>query len=69
MIKEKKSCGLGKFLMVIVGATLMATGFVLIPPLIEKYSNKMYKCSLRNNDIDFENMEPEIITHDKTKGE
>lgn len=47
----------------------MVAGFVVIPPLIEKYSNKMYKTSLRNDDIDFENMGPEIIPNDKTKGE
>ena len=32
---------------------LMAVGFLVIPPLMEKYSNKIYKFSLKKDNIDF----------------
>lgn len=69
MKKERKSCGLSKFLMFVGGATLMVAGFIVIPPLMEKYSNRMYKSSLKKEEIDFDNMGPEIVPHEKTKGE
>ena len=48
---------------------LMAVGFLVIPPLMEKYSNKIYKFSLKKDNIDFENMGPEVENKEESKGE
>ena len=48
---------------------LMAVGFLVIPPLMEKYSNKIYKFSLKKDIIDFENMGPEVVNKEESKGE
>ena len=48
---------------------LMAVGFLVIPPLMEKYSNKIYKFSLKKDNIDFENMCPEVVNKEESKGE
>lgn len=69
MKKGKKNSGLRKLLMVIGGATLTVAGFIVIPLLLEKYSNKIYKSSLKREQIDFDNMGPEIVLHDKMEGE
>lgn len=69
MKKEKKSSGLRKFLMAVGGAALTVAGFIVILPLLEKYSSRAYKASLKREKIDFDNMGPEIVPHDKTEGE
>ncbi len=51
----------------IIAAT--AIGLVVIPPLIKKYGNKLYKSSLKNDEIDIENMGPEIVRKEKAKEE
>ena len=48
---------------------LMAVVFLVIPPLMEKYSNKIYKFSLKKDNIDFENMGPEVVNKEESKGE
>ena len=48
---------------------LMAVGFLVITPLMEKYSNKIYKFSLKKDNIDFENMGPEVVNKEESKGE
>ncbi len=58
MKKEKKKSKLG---IIIGGVVLTAGGLIIIPPLIEKCSNKMYKTSIKNNPIDFDNLGPEIV--------
>lgn len=69
MIKQKKKSSVCKFLMFICGAALTAVGFILILSLMEKCRSKMYKSSLKKEEIDFDSMGPEIVPHDKTKGE
>ncbi len=44
-------------------------GFLVIPPLIKKYGNKIYRSSLKNEVIDFDNMGPEIVKKDKGEEE
>lgn len=44
-------------------------GFLVIPPLMKKYSNKLYKSSLKKNEIDFENMGPEVVRKEEAKEE
>lgn len=50
-------------------AAVTVIGFLVIPPLMKKYSNKLYKSSLKKDKIDFENMEPEIVKKIESKEE
>lgn len=46
----------------IIGSiVLTAIGFVVIPKLIKKYGDKLYKSSLKDGEIDFDEMGPEIV--------
>ena len=46
----------------IVGAVaLTAVAFVVIPPVINKVSRKVYRAQNNTSDIDFENMGPEVV--------
>ncbi len=48
---------------------LSIIGFLVIPPLMKKYGNRIYKSSLEKDEIDFENMGPEIVKKDKEEKE
>lgn len=48
-------------LWVIGSVALTAIGFLVIPKLIKKYGDKIYKSSLKNEEIDFDEMGPEIV--------
>ena len=48
-------------------AAVTVIGFLVIPPLMKKYGNKLYKSSLKKDEIDFENMGPEIVKKEETK--
>lgn len=50
-----------KILIIVGGILLTAIGFMVIPPLMKKYSNKLYKSRTKSDDIDFDNMGPEIV--------
>ena len=54
-----------KTLIIISGVILTVVGFIIIPPLMKKYSNKLYKSRIKSEDIDFDSMGPEIVK--KTK--
>lgn len=54
-----------KTLIIISGVILTVVGFIIIPPLMKKYSNKLYKLRIKSEDIDFDSMGPEIVK--KTK--
>lgn len=69
MRNQKKNGRCVKVGLVVAGAALTVAGFVVIPPLVKKYSNKVYKKSLNTEDIDFDNMGPEIVPNKDTKGE
>ncbi|MBF1089992.1 MAG: hypothetical protein HXL46_08055 [Solobacterium sp.] len=69
MRNQKKNGRCMKVGLVVAGAALTVAGFVVIPPLVKKYSNKVYKKSLNTEDIDFDNMGPEIVPNKDTKGE
>ena len=65
---KKRNIG-GTILLVATGTVLTVAGFILIPPLIEKYGNKAYKASLKREVIDFDNMGPEIVPNETTEEE
>ena len=52
-------------LMIVGGVALTVAGFIIIPPLIDKYSKKFYKKTLKKESINFEDMGPEIIPFEK----
>lgn len=64
---ENKKCK--KALLVVGGVALTAVGFIVIPPLLEKHSAKMYKSSLKQDEIDFDNLGPEIVPIKKSEEE
>ncbi len=67
---QEKGSRCGKVAWFVAGSALTVVGFVVIPPLIKKYGNKAYKKSLDVEDIDFDNMGPEIVPfEDETKEE
>ena len=69
-METSKKKNIGKTIVLIAaGATLTVTGFIFIPPLIQKCSNKAYKASLKRGVIDFDNMGPEIVPHKTTEEE
>lgn len=49
----------------VVAVTII--GVLVIPPLMKKYSNKLYKSSLKKDNIDFDKMGPEIVKKEETK--
>lgn len=61
MKSSKKNNAGGTLFLIAVGAILTVAGFLCIPPLMRKYSNKVYKTSLKKECIDFDNMGPEIV--------
>ena len=56
-----------KVLLFTAVAALTVVGFIVIPTLIDKFSTKAYKVSLKKEDIDFDEMGPEIVPKDKEK--
>lgn len=45
----------------IIGAVVLtAIAFVVVPPIINKVSRKIYRSQNDTSDIDFENMGPEV---------
>lgn len=61
MEKEKKKSKGKKALIIAGGIALTVAGFIVIPPLLDKYANKAYKSSLKKEEIDFDDMGPEIV--------
>lgn len=68
-ISEMKKKTKNKVLLAIGGIALTVAGFIIIPPMIDKYGNKIYKASLKKDDIDFDNIGPEIIKKESKEGE
>lgn len=50
-----------KLPLIIAGVALTAVAFVVIPPIINKVSRKVYSSQNDTSDIDFENMGPEVV--------
>ena len=40
---------------------ITAVGIIVIPPIIDELTNRFYKCSVKNEIVDYDNMGPEII--------
>lgn len=50
-----------KLPLIIAGVVLTAVAFVVIPPIINKVSRKVYRAQNDTSDIDFENLGPEVV--------
>ena len=61
MVEEKNKGNGKKTLIISGGIVLTAVSFIVIPPLLDKYANKAYKFSLKKEEIDCDNMGPEIV--------
>ena len=60
----------GKSLCWVLGAiAITVVGIIVIPPLLKKYGVKLYKSSAKKEEIDFDNLGPEIVKKDKTEEE
>ena len=60
----KKKSRVQKILLFVALVTFTVAGFMVIPSLIDRYANKLYKASLKRDEIDWDNMGPEIIKKD-----
>ena len=58
---QKRDSRFGKVAWFVASSALIVVGFVVISPLIKKYGVKAYKKSLDAENIDFDNMGPEIM--------
>ncbi len=54
-----------KVISVVFWILVVIIGIIVISPLIDKITSKIYKSSLENEEIDFEDMGPEIILVNK----
>ena len=59
MMKNEKK--FRNVLILVSGVILTIFGFIFIPPLLKKYETKIYKTKLKKEEIDFNNMGPEIV--------
>lgn len=59
-MKEKKS----KFIIILGGVALTIFGFIIIPPLVEKFSSKVYKSTLKKERVELNDLGPEIVKKD-----
>ena len=60
----------GKTLCWVLGAiAITVVGIIVIPPLLKKYGVKLYKSYAKKEEIDFDNLGPEIVKKDKTEEE
>lgn len=70
MTDTKKNDRCRKTKWFVIGSALTLVGFIIVPPFIKKYGNKVYKKSLDTDDIDFDDMGPEIVPfEEETKEE
>ena len=56
-------------LLVAGAVVLTVAGIVIIPPLLRKYSNKVYKASIKKDNIDIDSLGPEIVRKEDNKTE
>ena len=67
-MKSKKKAG-EKIIFIATSLAITVAGFIFIPPLIQKYGNKIYKASLKNDEIYFDDIGPEIVPHNEKEDE
>lgn len=68
MNNQKKKEKAKKICWIVGSIALTAVGFSVVPRLIDKYGNKMYKKSITDTEININDMAPEIVKKE-TKNE
>lgn len=58
---ESKSSLNENLLWILVGVSVVIIGFIVIPPLLRKISNKAYKTGSKVTEQDFIDNQPEIV--------
>ena len=53
-------------IVVLVAVVLVILGFLFVPKIINKFSNRIYK-KMDKEEIDFDNLGPEIVKKDEGK--
>ena len=67
-MEEKKVCKKKSVFGYILGSVLLVVaGAVALLPILKKFRSRLYKSSLENEEIDFDNLGPEIVKRDKNK--
>lgn len=66
---KKKSSVKKALAMIAGGVILTGIGVLVIPPILKKTSSKVYKKSLENEEIDFDDMGPEIVPKEQNQEE
>ena len=67
--KETKRSCLSAALVVSGTVALSVVGIAVLPPLLKKCSNKIYKVLVKKDEIDFENLGPEIVRKEEENTE
>ncbi len=52
-------------LLIVGGVALTAVAFVVVPPIIDAVSNKLYRAQSDTSDIDFDDLGPEVVRKDE----
>lgn len=55
-----------KVALIIGGIAITAIAFVVVPPIINTISRKLYRAQSSTKDIDFDNLGPEIVKKSDT---
>ena len=62
VVSAASTAGPNTSALAVAGAIMLtAAGIIIIPRLMRKYSNKVYKESVKKDEIDFDNLGPEIV--------
>lgn len=57
-------------LLAVAGVVILTiAGFFIVPPLLRKCSNKLYKRSVKKDEIDIDSLGPEIVKKDDKETE
>lgn len=69
MTRQKKYSKGSKKLLIVGGVLITAAGFMVMPLILKKYGSVLYKKLTQNEEVDFENMGPEITQKENTEEE
>lgn len=70
VVNTTSKASLNTTVLVVAGViVLIIAGFVVIPPLLRKYSNKLYKASIKKDEVNINSLGPEIVRKQNNKTE
>lgn len=68
-MKQKRKKRASQILLFIAGMVTTIVGFIIIPTFIDQFGKKLYKASLKSEEIDFDSMGPEIVRKSATESQ